>query len=493
MPNVLLITADHMRGDAMACDGNSFVQTPNMDRLAASGVMFRRCHTPNPICVPARASITTGNYSHKATGTKENRGLIHDDQNRIAEVFNAAGYETYAMGKLHYVPYASPDQPRRLHGFRHAELTESGRILRAFDPKCELRGIEDYADYLADVGWGGYSRSHGLGNNDLHPCPSPLPEEHYVDAWVASRTIAHLEEHMDKRKEQPFFMWMSFPKPHSPYDPPQPYDRLYDPRRISPPVGTEEMLRDRNPFMRVTRFRHGMNYLSREAIQVMRAHYFGMVTFQDKMIGRVVDFLDDCGAREDTVIIYTCDHGDLLGDFGSCYKCNFQEGAVRVPFIWNAPGLIEAGHVSQELVGLHDILPTLSSMCGVALEHAVDGVDLSGALQGHGGVRDVIISQCRDAPWQSYMAFDGRWKYCYCEANAVEELYDLQNDPAELHNLVTEGESLDHAVRLRKEIVRWCKENGDTKMLAGTDLVRSAVDVDALCKFRPEGMGWRWY
>ena len=204
MRNVLLISADHMRGDALACNGNSFVKTPNLDALAESGATFRRCYTPNPICVPARASITTGNYSHVATGRKNNGGLIRDGQNKIAEVFARAGYETYALGKLHYVPYSPPAQSRLLHGFQHAELCEEGRIIKSFAAKGGRRGLEDYADYLEDVGYAGYSRAHGLGNNDLHPCPSPLPAEHYVDAWVAARTIANLEAHQSNRQDRPF-------------------------------------------------------------------------------------------------------------------------------------------------------------------------------------------------------------------------------------------------------------------------------------------------
>jgi len=493
MPNVLLITADHMRYDSLACDGNPFVKTPNFDTLANSGVLFTRCYTPNPICVPARASITTGNYSHRATRNKENSGLILDGQDKIAEVFNRAGFETYAMGKLHYLPYAPPDRPKLLHGFRHAEITESGRMLKQYDPEGKLRGVEEYFDYLRDAGWGGYSRAHGIGNNDLHPAASPLPEEHYVDAWVATRTIEHLKAHVEKRKDKPFFMWMYFPKPHSPYDPPQPYDRLYDPRAISPPFGNRDMLLNRNPHMRIVAAQRGMDYLSHEAIQVMRAHFYGMVTFQDKMVGRVMAFLREAGLQEDTIVIYTCDHGDLLGDFGSCFKCNFQEGSVHVPFIMSAPGRVPAGKVSDELVGLQDILPTLAVMTGAELHYPVDGEDLSSVIAGKGGVRDVFISQCRRSPMQSYMAFDGRWKYGYCEANGVEELYDLENDPTELRNLAAEGEEKDHSGRLRREIIHWCAENGDREMLDGDDLARTEVDVDALCSFKPSAMGWRWY
>ena len=122
-PNIILITADHICHDALACNGNEFVQTPNLDRLAKSGITFSNSFTPNPICVPARAAITTGNYPHKCTGFKTNSGKIKDGQLLIARHFADAGFRTYAIGKLHYVPYSPPGKPRLLHGFQHAEIT----------------------------------------------------------------------------------------------------------------------------------------------------------------------------------------------------------------------------------------------------------------------------------------------------------------------------------------------------------------------------------
>ena len=492
--NVLLITADHMRSDALACNGNPFARTPNLDALAEGGVTFRKCFTPNPICVPARASITTGNYSHFATGIKNNSGLIHNRQNRIAHVFADAGYETYAIGKLHYVPYAKPDEPRLLHGFQHAELCEEGRMIRRFSPFEPTRGIEDYADYLADVGYEGFTRAHGLGNNDLHPSPSPLPAEHYVDAWTATRTLAHLEAHREKRKEQPFFMWTSFVKPHPPYDPPRPYDQLYDPREIPPPLGDASARDRRSPVLRRHALSHGMQFLSPQAVQVMRAYYYGMVTFQDEMIGRLVHFLNDSGLRDDTIVVYASDHGDLLGDFGGCFKCTFLNGSVRVPLIINAPGAVaEPGRPSDELVGLQDILPTLAGLTGIELPHPMHGRDLAPTLDRKGGVRDLVISQCLDAPWQSVMACDGRWKYSYCEANGYEELYDLASDPNESVNLLERDEDKEQAARLRAAAIEWCKKYGDTNLLSGDDFVRTPVSLEAHSEFSARGMGWRWY
>lgn len=246
-PNILFITCDQMRWDCMACAGNPVIRTPNLDALAACGTRFCNAFTPDPICVPARASIMTGNYPQVCTGTKENRGGIRADQPLLTATLKSAGYKTYALGKLHFLPYAAPGQPRTTHGFDHVEWTESGRILKEHDPRGQLRGVEDYFDYLNDQGWHGYARAHGIGNNDVRPCPSPLPAEHYVDAWIADRSIAAMDRHRAEHGEAPFFLWMSSPKPHSPYDPPRPYDNLYDPRDIPRPFGDRSLLEHMDP------------------------------------------------------------------------------------------------------------------------------------------------------------------------------------------------------------------------------------------------------
>ena len=493
-PNVVLITADHMRFDALGCNGHPVVRTPNLDRLAASGVRFSNSFTPNPICVPARASITTGNYSHRCTGNKGNGGLVRDGQPKIAEHFARAGYSTCAMGKLHYVPYAPPDQPRLLHGFQHAELCESGRIIRQYDPTGRRRGLEDYHDYLHTVGWGGYERSHGVGNNDVRPCPSPLPPEHYVDAWVAARTVDWIGQHRHRSSDTPFFMWASFPKPHSPYDPPEPYDRLYDPRQLPAPIGHQGLLDGRLPRLARSRVQYGWDLLSPEAIRVARAHYFGMVSFQDEMVGRIVNALDDLDIRGNTVVVYASDHGDLLGDFGCFFKCNFLNGSVRVPILLSAPGRVQAGLVRDQFVGLQDLLPTLCALTECPLGEPVDGQDLTPMLDDASVAgRDAFISQCLASPNQGYMIYTGQWKYLYTQTGGVEELYDVRSDPDELLNLAGDGQHDGVMADLRARLVAWCRDHGDLDMLDGDDLCRAPLDPDEPLAFNAGSMGWRWY
>jgi len=493
-PNVLLITSDQMRADAISCYGNTWVKTPNFERLAQSGILYEQAYTPNPICVPARASITTGNYSHCATGTKNNAGRIKDHQPKIAEHFSNAGYATYAIGKLHYLPYSPCGKERLLHGFAHAELAEEGRIIKLHAKNGATRGLEDYHDYLHDVGWGGYERAHGVGNNDIHPAPSPLPKEHYCDAWVARRSIENLQQHLNGKQDTPFFMWTSFVKPHSPYDPPAPYHKLYDPREIPLPIGNADNLEHKAPHLSYSRIAHGQDLFSPEMIQVARAYYHAQVTFQDEMIGDLLDFLEENDLRERTIVVYTADHGDLLGDFGCFFKCNFLQGSVKAPFMISWPSRIPSGKRNSSLVGLQDILPTLTSMTGLPLEAKVHGKDLSNVFEdAERLVRDVYVSQCLDTPWQSYMLFDDKYKYIYSEAGGFEELYDTEDDPQELNNLALRPNTSQQLSTCRERLIAWSREHGDLQMLDGNKLVRNVNILKKPPVFEPGTLGWRYY
>ena len=503
--NILLITGDHTRHDAVAANldplGTSSIarvlQTPNVDRLVAQGVTFSNSYTTNPICVPARASITTGNYSHKCTGVKNNGGRIGDDQPKIAAHFAARGYATYACGKLHYVPYSPPGEPRLVHGFQSVDLCESGRILAKFDPLGERTGLEDYHDYLASVGWRGYDRAHGIGNNDVHPAASPLPAEHHEESWVAGRTIARLKEHVRTRPAQPFLMWASFAKPHSPYDPPRPWDAMYDPRSVPPPLGgweNEHLMEGRDLELRRRRPRYGWDKLSAEAVQVCRAFYCGMISFQDFQIGRILSCLDETGLADSTIIVYTADHGDLLGDFGRFFKVSMFDGSVKVPLVWRAPGVTpESGPRKREqFVGSHDILPTLCALTGCELPCAVDGEDLTPVLRDpRAPGRQFMVSQCMDPPQQKYMLRTAEWKYVYTEIGGIEELYDVRREDCELLNLAGDPTCRSVLEEHRSLLVRWCEENGDGKMVQAGRLAVSPEDVLPPAEFSAGSMGWR--
>jgi len=505
--NILLMSGDHARHDAAACnlDHNQsaslarVVRTPNLDRLAAQGVTFRNSYTTNPICVPARATITTGNYSHKCTDSKSNGGSIRDDQVKLAAHFASCGYAAIACGKLHYVPYAPPGEPRRVHGFQTVDLCEEGRIIGQFDPLGELTGLEDYHDYLKSVGWAGYERAHGVGNNDVHPTPSPVPAEHHEEAWVADRAIARLREHIESSPDQPFLLWASFSKPHSPYDPPRPWDAMYDPREVPLPLGgweNQESLEGCDVELKLRHKWYGWDKLSRETVQVSRAHYCGMMSFQDAMIGRVLDFLDETGLADSTIVIYTADHGDLLGDFGRFFKVNMFDASVKVPHVWRVPGLLpeDDPHVRDQFIGPHDILPTLAALTDCPLPQEVDGSDMTPILRDAGAPgRDFFIAQTMGPPQQKYMVRTPQWKYVYCEIGPTEELYDVTRADYELNNLAADPQLAAVKSQLRNVLINWCIENGDDKMVVDGELAVSSPDVLPGPEFQAGRMGWRKY
>ena len=492
-PNILFIFADQMRADCMGCAGNPVIRTPNLDRIAAAGMHFSNAYTPCPVCVPARATVTTGNYPHKCTGMKSNSGRILEDQLKIAELFSGNGYISYATGKLHYSPYSAPGQPRLLHGFDYVSLAESGRILSAFDPTGTKRGLEDYHDYLKDVGWGGFDRAHGIGNNDIHPAASPLPQEHCVDSWVCDRTIDYLDGHLKNNKEKPFFMFMSFPKPHAPYDPPVPYNTMYNPLNIPKPLKQKDSL-PRSPEKIRESVTHGWGLFSPEMHLVTKAHYYGLISFQDRQIGRILDYLEHNNLDKNTIVVYSADHGDMIGDFGFFAKSCFYNGSVQVPFLMKYPGEIPSGGKSDELVGLQDILPTLASLAGIQLDRKVDGIDLSQLIKGRANrIRDCYVSYYENSPYQSYMIADRKCKYIYSELNGTREFYDLQNDPDELDNRINNPDYAQSVAEMERKLISWAIENQEHQILDGDRLKISRQSILEGFDFDKSTMGWRWY
>ncbi|PCJ59064.1 MAG: hypothetical protein COA79_11945 [Planctomycetota bacterium] len=493
-PNILFLVADQFRADTLGCLGHPDIQTPNYDALAADGTIFTNAYSPNPVCVPARASMITGNYPHKCLhnpdNPKSNSGEIKEDQIKLPQLLAENGYKTYSAGKLHYLPYTDANQEHTLHGFQKAALAESGRILKQYDPKNEKRNVEEYMDYVEDVGWKGFSRAHGIGNNDIHPAPSPLPQEHCVDAWVATKTIEYLDEHLNDSPDKPFMMHASFPKPHSPYDPPRPYDQMYDPKTIQKPAINKDG-KPRSPHMVVNSITHGIDLLSPEAYLVARAHYYGLISFQDKQVGKIIDYLKSKDLYENTIIVFMADHGDMMGDFGFFFKSNMHEGSVKIPMIISWPDKLPKSQVNHSLVGLQDIVPTITALVDIPLTKNVDGENLKETIEtNQNDLRETIVSYSMEHPNQNYMIRDHTWKYIYSEANGVEELYNLNDDPREETNLIDKERSI--ADNFKARLIEWTIENKEDKILSNGKLVKTALDLSQI-KFMEKSMGWRWY
>jgi arylsulfatase A-like enzyme len=273
---------------------------------------------------------------------------------------------------------------------------------------------------------------------------------------------------------------------------------MYDPRdcprpfTVKDPVGSS----GRSPFVRAQAIRKGWDYLSPAGVLNARAHYYGQITFQDQQVGKVIDALERRDQLDSTIIIYASDHGDMLGDFGFFAKSCFYRGSVNVPFIIRYPEKVRAGLVTDTLMGLQDVFPTLVGLTGVATPGPMDGMDLSPHLAGEAFTeREFIISYYGDDPFQSYMIATKEWKYVYNQAaGGLEEFYDLRSDPQEEHNLAGTAEVRDEVGTMRGEMIRWIREHGDRQMLdEDGDLKANPEDPAATMTFEDTSMGWRWF
>jgi arylsulfatase len=472
--NVLLITADQFRGDFLGLAGHPVVRTPALDDLGRAGAYFPHAYSPVPICVPARYAIMTGRLPI-TFGVRGNGGRIPASAVTLPQAFGAAGYATAAIGKMHFSPWREP------YGFGTFVVSEEGRQWR--DPA----GGDDYQAYLRTAGWGGYERSHGIGNNDVRTSASPLPLEHYHTTWCARTTGQWLREHVAREGAggRPFFVWCSFTKPHSPYDPPAPYDRLYDPRTFPPPIGDAGDLAGLSPHYQEVRQSHLFDSLSPEAVQRARAMYAGNVTLIDRMVGELRTTLAELGLADRTVVAFSADHGDLLGDHGLFFKANFFQAAWHVPLLLYAPGRLTGRGRVERFAVIQDLYPTLLSLAGVAgppvdRVPGVTGEDLTAESS-----PEVIFGSVGNAPRQIHGARTRRWSYVVHARGAYEELYDLAADPEERHNLVNEGGVPPVAAAawhdLRERLTAWLRAAGD----------ESSVDESGGLRLDATARGWQ--
>ncbi len=454
-PNVLLITADEMRFDCLSCAGHPVVRTPHLDALAGRGVRFTRAYTPYPVCVPARMSILSGQYAH-AHGAMHNGAMIAPGQPTIASLLQQRGYRTAALGKMHFWPtYAQV-------GFEHMRLAEqNGSGWK----------VDDYhSDYLAQRGlvdqWDLWDQQQPY--RDQAPPEywqtfgarvSALPEEHYHTTWITDETIAWLRQADDR----PFFAWTSFIKPHHPLDPPAPWDRMYDPAAIGPLGDPADALS--KPLMTgggrrdPRRAYFDLRQLSQEAFARVAALYYASISHIDHHVGRILDVLRERGVLDQTLVVFTSDHGDYMGDYGLVLKSPSvpYDALAKVPMIMAGPGCRQ-GAVSDALVSLVDLLPTFAGRAGGQVPPFVQGRDLTPVLadppSGAEGWRRAVCSETREVK----AVRTDRYKYLYHRRLGLEELYDLAADPGELHDLASEGRLAPVIAEMRHHLLDWLIE-----------------------------------
>ena len=442
-PNVLLITTDQQRFDTFGRFKPSFMRTPHLDHLAAESVTFTRAYADCPLCVPARMSIMTGKTAlgHGMFGNGASSNVIGRTET-LPAYLNDLGYQTYAVGKMHFTPI------RARHGF--------GDILLP-------------ADYYAEMRRRGYDLQpmrHGLGQNEITPGMSTVPEALTHTAWVAEKCREFIMERRDPTA--PWFLWCSFSKPHPPFDPPEPYYSMYRDCDIPPPVLGDWSRGDNAP----ESFRRQCDgYLcesfSPETWREARAAYYGLITQIDYNLGRVLAAVretSESGGLDETLIVFASDHGEYVGDHGSIAKSFFHEAAAHVPLIVKAPSSFEAGlyGVECDRLATHaDLLPTVLQAGGGGTPDGVEGRDLAALARGEASALpyvEAIVGQGADTTRACIAITDGRWKYFWFPEGGRELLFDLVNDPRETTDLSARPEHRAKRDELRTELVRRHKD-----------------------------------
>jgi len=470
-PNFLLITTDQQRWDCLGCYGNPVIQTPNIDRIAARGVRFDSAYCQNPLCMPARVSILTGRYVRNCR-VWCNGVPGWESEITLPRLLSGAGYETLALGKMHFTPFGHRtelpvDESTELwkndppydwsgpyFGFEQIQLCVSHNSPYGHYGKFVE---ENFGDSVEKACGFGFSRQAALGDA-VHPqvWKSALPVEAHSSTWLGN--VA--DDFIRRDHDRPWFTWLSFPDPHHPCAPPQPYCDRYDPMDMPDPAEREGELDDKPPHYRDYKYGQfhgeggtGPRNETDAQIRHFQAHTYGMISLIDDNVGRVLNALAETGQDKNTVVLFTTDHGDLFGDHGLLFKGPFMYDALtRVPFIMRIPelgqhgepvGLIGAGQARDELIGHVDIAPTILDLAGVELPDSVEGRSLLPVLRRQAEPRSAILTEFHSGyrpDLNIKTIHTPEWILSYYPGKPYGELYDRQRDPNQFVNLYDKPE-----------------------------------------------------
>lgn len=447
-PNVLLLLSDQQRYDTIGAAGFPHMHTPNLDRLAGEGVLFEQCHSTNPVCMACRHDLLTGRpgRDHGYYTNLEEKPIDNYDTPTLPRIFSENGYRTAAVGKMHFFP------AREHHGFGEMYLME------------ELPKRRQDDQYLKEKGLGDIQNQHGVRPLLYHvPQNSVQKLEDHGTMWVADRSIQWLEEN----GEEPFFLMCGFIQPHPPWNIPKELDGLYREAVIPEPVPRSRMPMDGNepnPWFG--------DWDSREQKEAIRKAYYTAVSMVDMAVGKILDTLREKGLLDNTLIIFTSDHGEMLQDKGYYSKELAYEGSVRVPLLLRYPKRLAGGRKIGGFVDSFDLLPTCLDVCGLAYP--------DGELRGESLFR---LAEKNDREFQFsssglgyrrwVMCRNDRYKYVFHYNGGYEELYDMRDDGGEEHNLAEEkeGRIRNTVCRLRREALLYEQECGPEGNIRNGDFV----------------------
>ena len=451
-PNILILMVDQQRPDSLGCYGSKIAKTPNIDAIASDGILFENCYVQNPLCCPSRYSMLTGQYPH-CHGVVANWYEPRPDQKSFAEYLGRAGYQSAAIGKMHLTPWYDN------FGF-------DGRIIA--EQKSDIGRVDDYGDFL---------KKNGLTQKDLYPwdneylrqctaVDSKAPADYHIDTFVGKSVCEYLNR-IDTGV--PFCCMGSFVSPHNPYDPPKPYNKMFDNVKF-PPINMTAGEVDRKP-------REAYNYINRvisedwgvttdklsnEQLHLIWSKYYSLNSFLDQWVGRIIETLKNRGLYDNTVIIYTSDHGDMLGDHGLIFKQCFYEQSVKVPLIIHCPERFKPKRVENP-VELIDLFNTICDLGNTRKATDVQSKSLLGILDGQKdySYRDAVFSE----NYFGKMIRMDNWKMVYYIGKDYGELYNLQKDTEEQDNLWDNSKYSDVKNKLKLRLLDWVTASQETVYL----------------------------
>ena len=452
-PNILFVFTDQQRADTIGVQ-NPVMRTPVTDRLCAEGATLTQAYTPVPVCVPARCSLIFGQYAHKTDCFDNGFPMPEVTQERptFMSLLTEAGYQAHGVGKMHFTP-----DRRALRGFESRD--HSGEGVRNV-------GDDDYVSWLHQNGYDYVHDANGVrGEMYYIPQPSQMPAWAHNSHWVADRCLEFLG---NRDRSRPFFLWTSFIDPHPPFAPPVPWNKLYRAPSMPLPKRPPDL---HNFWIYVNRVQN--RYKFRDAgiddnlLRVMKAYYYATVSFIDYNVGRIVKCLQENGELENTLILWSSDHGEYLGDYDCFGKRTFLGSVANVPLIVRYPERFRAGLRVGGPASLVDIMPTFLAAANVDAEKAdLDGVDLA-ELAADPDMREAVYGQYQRGNKASYMALTRRWKYVYCASDNREFLFDLLVDPEEMRNRAETLGYLDRTRAMRNDLIAYLRQEGCTEPLDG--------------------------
>jgi arylsulfatase A-like enzyme len=457
-PNIIIICTDEQRGDHLSCMGHPDVLTPNIDRIAREGVLFRNCYSSTPVCMPARATMMTG-HTMRVHGVTDNSYSLPKNIPTLPGMLADAGYRTHAIGKLHLrhaglrVPegeeaVACPETRKLWDWPGHWE----GSLLKHFPPHYlgfqtveMVNGhvryvIGDYVTWLQENHPGAYA---GLKASNDDPQPLEIDSELHYNTWMANQAISYIQE--ERQKENPFYLWLSFPDPHEPFAAVKKWSDVYDDVEIELPPQTLEL----SPGSRSKTMTE--NGLVTEPVDPEMAkrrikQTYGMISHLDEQVGRVLDYLEETGEAENTVVVFISDHGDQLGEHGLYFKGILPYDAhAHIPFVIKAPGG-QKGKVVEDVVSMLDMVPTCLDVAGVEPALPLPGEILTPVVMGTDQPKrkHALVEMDTDSKGPDLIQM--RWlvrndyKLVYYAHNKETMLFDRKADPNELNNLAGKSE-----------------------------------------------------